>query len=280
MRPILDQDVPAVSRFLYEHMNRRPGIQGWRRLMAPPWEVPQPNHGFQLVTQSGIVGAYVAVYSSRTIDGLERRICNLAAFCVLPEHRQHGLRLYRAILAQRGFEFTDLSPSGNVIKLNERMGFKRLDTASSLVPNYPRPLGRKIVVSDDPEVVRSNLVGADLAYFDDHRNATAARHLVASAGGAYAYLIYRRDRRKNLPIFASPLYVGGSSSLLESAWPAVSTYLLRRGLLATLAERRVLGFVPTGGVALRTPRQKMFRSRTVGLDDIDYLYSELTLLEW
>jgi hypothetical protein len=77
------------------------------------------------------------------------------------------------------------------------------------------------------------------------------------------------------------LYAGGSTDLLESAWPQVASHLLlRHGALATLAERRILGFVPNGGVVLRSPRAKMFRSGNVSADAIDYLYSELTLLEW
>ena len=92
--------------------------------------------------------------------------------------------------------------------------------------------------------------------------------------------MYRRDRRKRLPLFASPLYAGGDVELLEGSWPAVGAHLLRRGLAATLAEKRVLGFTPRGiGHELVAPRVKMYRG-DAGEGDIDYLYSELTLLQW
>ena len=58
------------------------------------------------------------------IDGRVERFCNLGAWCVLPEHRFHALRLLKALLAQDGYHFTDLSPSGNVVGLNERLGFR------------------------------------------------------------------------------------------------------------------------------------------------------------
>ena len=55
---------------------------------------------------------------------------------------------------------------------------------------------------------------------------------------------------------------------------------LGRGLAVTLAERRVLGFSPGGpGRELARPRVKMYRGG-VGAEDVDYLYSELTLLQW
>jgi hypothetical protein len=92
--------------------------------------------------------------------------------------------------------------------------------------------------------------------------------------------MYRCDRRKRLPVVASPLYVGGDAAVLEAAWPIVASHLLGRGLVATLAERRVLGFVPAGpGRELAMPRTKMYRG-AVGAEAVDYLYSELTLLQW
>ena len=117
--------------------------------------------------------------------------------------------------------------------------------------------------------------------YRDHRDAAAARHVVITRGNDYAYLVFRKDRRKRLPIFATPLYVGGSRELLRAAWPRIAAHLLlRHGLAATLAEPRVLGFTPKLGRKLSTPRTKMFRSKTVPADRLDYLYSELTLLEW
>ena len=97
-----------------------------------------------------IVGAHLAFYSERVIDGRLERFCNLGAWCVLPEHRFHALRLLKALLAQDGYHFTDLSPSGNVIGLNTRLGFRFLDTTATAIPNLPWPSrpGRDTISSD------------------------------------------------------------------------------------------------------------------------------------
>ena len=58
---------------------------------------------------------------------------------MLEQYRLHGLKLLTSLLAQEGYHFTDLSPSGNVIALNERLGFEFLDTTTALVPNLPWP---------------------------------------------------------------------------------------------------------------------------------------------
>jgi hypothetical protein len=281
VRPIRAEDADAVSGFLHEHLNPRVARAAWGALLAPPWRVDAPNHGFQLVSDATIVGALVAVYSDRDVRGEQLRFCNLAAFCVREDFRSHSFRLLRATLAQRGFEFTDLSPSGNVVALNERLGFAALDTSTRVAPNLPSVPRRSVTVSDDPAVVAGVLRESDVRVYRDHRDAPAARHIVVIAGGEYSYVMVRKDRRKGLPVFASVLYVGGNTGLLRSAWPQVASHLLvRQGALATLAERRILGFVPRLGVDLSTPRAKMFRSASVPAEAIDYLYSELTLLEW
>ena len=79
-----------------------------------PWKVERPTTASCSSTDDAVVGAYLAFYSERTIDGRAERFCNLGAWCVLPEHRFHSLRLLKALLAQDGYHFTDLSPSGNV----------------------------------------------------------------------------------------------------------------------------------------------------------------------
>ena len=282
VREIGPDDTDRVSRFLHAQLNPRVPVPAWAALLRPPWATDAaPNHGVQLVdAEEQVVGAYLAVYSTRA--GGRRRVCNLAAFCVVEEHRLHALRLVRSLLNQQGFVFTDLSPSGNVPAMNERLGFHHLDTTTRLVLNLPAPRGR-VRVTEDPAALQATLTGWDATVYRDHREAPAARHLLVDDGNGdgHAYLMYRRDRRKRLPVFASPLHVGGNAGVLERAWPAVGSHLLARGLAATLAERRVLGFTPAGpGRQLARPRPKMYRDEPGGDAAVDYLYSELTLLQW
>lgn len=282
LRPILEEDVDRVSSFLHERLNRRLSSATWRSVLAPPWQSAAPNRGFQLVQDGHVIGVYAAVYSQREVEGATIRFCNLAAFCVLEEYRTHSLRLVRALLRQKGYEFTDLSPSGNVVALNERLGFIRLDTSTRLTPNLPAIARRGVTISGDPAVIEAVLTGVDAALYRDHRHAAAARHLVVvSADGEYAYLVFRKDRRKRVAVFATPLYAGGSRSLLRAAWPQVASHLLLTHALAvTLAEPRILGFTPRLGMTLSSPRARMFRGGIVSADQVDYLYSELTLIEW
>lgn len=282
VRPISAGDATPVADFLCRHLNPRLSPGDWLPLIAPPWgNQDAPNHGFQLLDGDEVVGAYIAVYSVRTTQTAAVPVCNLAAFCVRDDHRGHALRLVRAMLKQPGYEFTDLSPSGSVIALNERMGFVHLDATTSLVGNLPGIVPGGVTVSGASGVMSDALTGRDAEIYRDHLAAPAARHVLVQREGAYAYLMFRRSTRKRLPWFAAPLHVGGDPGLLQRAWPGVAAHLLvRHRLPFTLAEERVLGFLPKAGVRLQDVRPKMALTKQLAVEDVDYLYSELTLLEW
>lgn len=279
--PIVDPDATVVAEFLHDELNSHVSVEAWCALLQPPWGGDGPNHGFQLRVGGRIVGAYAAVYSEREVEGTTVPVCNLAAFCVLEGYRMHSLQLVRALLKQRGYVFTDFSPSGNVVAMNERLGFERLDDATRLVVNLPRWPRRGVRLSQDPAVLAASLRGRDADVYRDHRTAAAARHLLVQRGDEYSYLVFRADSRRRLRLFATPLYVGGSRSLLKSAWGQVRGHLLlRHGLAFTLAERRLLSFGLGLGVELRNPRPKMIRGDALPPKDVDYLYSELALVSW
>jgi GNAT superfamily N-acetyltransferase len=279
VRPITATDVVQVAEFLHRHLNRRLPASVWAEAIVAPWSTSSENHGFMLVSEQEVVGAYLAFYSERLINGASERFCNLAAFCVLEEHRGQGLRLVRALLSQPKYHFTDLSPSGNVVELNKRLGFTSLDTATVLVPNLPWSPVRDIKLVSERKMIEETLVGTDLKVYRDHREAAAARHILITRGTEQCYVVVRRDRRKNLPLFASILYAGNPELLRQSIHHFCAHLLLRHRVPFTLAEIRLVGFTPRG-IPLRHPRPKMFKSKTLGPGAIDYLYSELTCVAW
>lgn len=279
--PILAADVPAVAAFLHENLDKRLTADQWAAAMVPAWPTHRRDHGFVLRNGPEVVGAYLAFYSERQVEGATRRICNLAAWCVQEEHRTASLRLLRAMLGQQGYSFTDLSPSGNVVPINERLGFEHLDTTTACVLNLPwPPRSRRARVISDPGRMACVLTGVDLEAFRAHAGSRAARHVVIVVGGEPCYVMFRRDRRKRLPLFASILYVGNTHVLRAGATALFRHLLLRHGIPLTLAELRIVGFRPTPSVMLRASRPKMFRSPDMGPAQIDYLYSELTEVAW
>jgi hypothetical protein len=282
LSPITEHDLDDVGAFLHSHLNPRLSAHDWSASMTPAWSVEAPNRGFLLRDGSVVVGAYLAFYSERTIAGQLERFCNLGAWCVLETHRSHGVRLLRAMLGQKGYHFTDFSPSGSVVPLNRRLKFVDLDTSTVLVPNLPWPLGARGVrlVSDDHEI-ESLLTGEDLRRYHDHRAAAAARQFVLKdEHGRLCHVVVRKDRRRKVPLFASILHVGDPEVFARHQGIVYRHLLLRHGAAATLVEPRVTGRAPRRGRRLASARPKMFRSSSLKAEDIDYLYSELTCVAW
>lgn len=274
-------DVLPVAEFLHAQLNPRIMAETWAAAIIPPWAIIQPNHGFMLRMGQQVVGVYLAFYSERKIEGRSEQFCNLAAWCVLEEYRSHGLRLLRALLSQKGYHFTDLSPSGSVVALNTQLKFSHLDVTTALIPNLPWPLwSTRIKVISEPLEIERTLRGRDLEIYRDHARAAAARHVVIVNGGENCYVMFRKDRRKNLPLFASILYVGNPKLFRIIAGYVFRHMLVRHGILATLAELRVIDYRPKPSIILKSTRPKMYRSMNLLPDQIDYLYSELTCVAW
>lgn len=278
--PIRDEDVRVVGDFLHRHLNSRLSGEQWARSAMPTWSTDAPNHGFLLREGDHLVGVYLAFYSQRTVDGQTRRVCNLAAWCVLEEHRAHGVRLARAMLRQKGYDFVDLSPSGNVVDLNTRLGFEFLDTTTALVPNVPLASPRGVSVLTRPIDIERALDDRELALYRDHRHARAAWHFVVKVGDESCYVVARRDRRKRMPVFATLLHVSDPAVLARAGHAPYRHLLLRHRTLVTLAEHRVAGRPPRLSRPLRAPRRRMYRSPQTPAESIDYLYSELTCVPW
>lgn len=279
VRTIASGDLPAVGEFLHQHLNTRLSPGTWAAALHPGWSSPGPGHGVALWDGERLVGVYAAFYSERTIAGRSERFCNLAAWCVLDEHRAQGLRLVRAMLSQPGYTFTDLSPSGNVVALNERLGFVRLDTSGALVLNTPSVPRRGVRLVTDPAAIETLLDGEELQIYRDHAAAAATHHLVLVADGRACHVMWRRVTRKNLRAFAALLHISDRGLFRDVGGHAYGYLLARHGIPFTLVERRTVGVVPRLSVAVMG-RPKMMRSSTVAPVDVDDLYSELTCVPW
>jgi hypothetical protein len=279
--PITDADVDEVAEFLHAHLNARVSVEDWSRAMHVPWIVDAPNHGFMLLDGASIVGCYLAFYSERRMGGRTERFCNLGAWCVLPDYRFHSLRLLNRLLAQVDYHFTDLSPSGPTVAVNTRLKFRSLNTTTALIANVPWPWwpGRTLI-SSDPAVIERTLQGQDLELYRDHQRSRAARHALLMRGGDSCYVMFRKDRRKNLPLFATILYVSDPELFRKMIGPFVRHLLFRHGALGTLAELRIVRYRPRYSLLLRSSRPKMFKSLHLQPDQIDDLYSELACVAW
>jgi hypothetical protein len=278
LRPITDDDLDTVARFLHTHHDSDVPVDSFRRSFAAHHSEARPNSGVMLIDDDDVVGAYLAYYSDRLVDGRVHRICNLGSWCVLPEYRHHSLKMANAILRQEGFDFLDLSPSATVAALNKRLGFDYFDDRAVILPALPWPWHPE-GISSDPLVIERALSGDELQLYNDHRDAPAARHVVLRDRDGVCYVVLRMEKRKRLPV-AIVVHASRPEMLRRMIRPFGGFALLRQRAVAVLIELRWLdGQVPAGSIQWRLP-PKMYRSPTLNPRDIDYFYSELLYLQW
>lgn len=281
--PIRASDLPRVADYLHAHHRGHFTAEEWARSgLATPWNAePPPNHGFMLLDGDDIAGVIIAMYSKRLVDGLEIDLCNLSSWHVRPDYRLHSFRLLRAALSQDGFQFTDLTPTEEVQRVNLRLGFEYIDTTTALIPNLPwPPFAPGTTITVDRGTIERRLSGRALEIYRDHRHAIPARHVLLSGPNRSCYVMYRRERRKKLPLFASLLYVSDPEAFVSMARPFLRHLLVKHGILATLVDSFIVDYRPRLSIQLRRHRPKMIRAGELEPSKIDalYLYSDLTAL--
>jgi hypothetical protein len=277
VRAITDADAPRLGEFLAAQFAGRPPPSVWARAVLFQWQVDRPNAGYMLVDDGVIVGAHLAHYAERTIDGKRERFCNLGAWAVLPAYRVHALRLLMALIRQDGYHFTDLTPRPHVVAINRRLGFAFLDTSTILVPNIPIiPWIHHVAVTSDPAVLARTLTGDELQIYKDHAMAPAARHVMLIRGDESCYVMFR-TRLWHRARIACVLHVSDPDAFVKLVRPLRHHLLLHHGAVATQVETRLVERLPRPRRACRRP-PKMFLSSRLAPDQIDDLYSELVCL--
>lgn len=279
LRPIGRADIAAVAGFLHRELNPRVAEATWASAMQMPWLAEPPNHGFVLERDGEIVGANLAFYARRHWDGQDVDVVNLGALCVVEGQRHHALRLVRAVLGQRGHEFTDFSPSGNVVELNRRLGFVALDTTTVLTVNLPWP-GSRAGILTGPAEIETRLDGDSAQVYRDLRGSGALHHLFIVDGARGCHVALRRDRRKGLPLFVTVVHVSDPELFRRHRRRVFAYALLTLRAPFTLLELRVVRHRPRLAYRLPTARPKMVKTKKIDPESVDYLYSELTELPW
>ncbi|OBG86498.1 hypothetical protein A5699_21530 [Mycobacterium sp. E802] len=275
---ITDADVGEVAEFLRTNHNHR--VPWTASCSTMPWKVQAPNRGFMLRDGHRVVGTLLALYSERMIAGRLERFCNMSSWCVLPDYRSRSILLLKALLAQDDYHFTVLSPDEGPQEILAWHKFRFLDTSAAFIPNLPWPtIPGRTKVSADPAVLERTLAGTELQIYRDHAHALAAHHVVLTRGRESCYVMYREFRRRGLPLFAIILYVSDPELFHRMLIPLTRHLLVRRGLVATLAEQRIIERNPLLSLRL-TNWAKMYRSTSLGAEQIDYLYSELVCVPW
>lgn len=272
LEPVTADTLPEFAAFLHQHLDPSRSPQQWVDGFITPWMPGQPNHGFVIREQGQIVGGIGTFYADRLIEGRAEKVCNITSWCVLDSHRQHSMRLAMAVVAQKGFHFTDFSPTKVVVGMLQFLKFRPLDNQQVAALNLPWPVFDGMTLISDTSTITQRLIGHALKVCEDHLRFPWLQHVLIGRPGAWCHVIYKRRHFKGLPA-AEILHVS-DRDLMSAGWHRLSRHLLLRGMLGTLVERRVWGPKPWPSVIRSGFNPPLYLSETLQDEQIDYLYSE------
>jgi len=282
LHPIQDPDLEPFCAFLRTHLNSTIPQKDWVAAFRRPWmpnNLDKPNNGFLIRDDSSdIVGGIGAIYSQQTIASQPERLCNITSWCVLEAYRAQSMRLAMAVVSQAGYSFTDLTPTDVVADSLKFLKFKAMDPTILLLPHKPWAAGGGARVVDDPARVEGQLPPAALDNWQAHRDLPWLSHAAIGSGQQWCHVVYKTIRVKKL---RCAKIIGCSDAGLLLRWHGAlgRHLLLRRGMVGSWVEQRLLPHRPEGAIELHGYKAKMFRSDTLSEAQISNLYSELTALD-
>ena len=248
LAPITGDDVPEVGAFLHHHLNPRLSAQEWAASIVPPWRSSRRTTASLLADGRGGRRPTSPSTPSGSSTARCEDFCNLGAWCVAggaPVPRACGC--CGPLLAQRGYHFTDLSPSGNVVPLNRAAAVRApRHRRPRWCRTCPRPCRAASASSTDPAEIE-RVARAAATWRSSATTATRARPGTSCSRRRrpHCYVMFRKDRRKGLPVFASILLRRRPRAAAASRCPArPAPAAAPRRCSATLAELRVVGGRP------------------------------------
>jgi hypothetical protein len=262
---------------------RNPPIpaERWRRLFHYSWPCEERMRGFVLRDGERVVGFFGTILYERTIEGRVEKFANLTSWVTLPEYRSHSLRLFEAVVSIKDRTLTCHTAIPTIYPLYLRFGFKNLETKWIVLLPVPAPWwphrwfrGR---ITTNPDVIATQLRGVQREFFVHLRSADCEQMLITYRG-AVCHVVYTRTKGRRYH-FSRIHHVSNreifSACLGHIRWRMA---LANRTLLLAMDERLYEGERPRLSRETNLAQVAVYRSETLRPEQIDNLYSEVTLL--
>ena len=259
----------------------------WRQLFVDHSRLQNDNFGWVLVDGSDVVGFVSTIVSERTTRGETVRLCNLSNWIVKDKYRAHSLALHGKVVADKSVTITNLSPTPQVLKLIEKLGFTVMDRSERII--LPAVTAR--ILRDRCEILTENraldgaLEGERLRFFRDHQ-LPHNRHVLLRTRAGDCYVMMNRSWktiRGNLRLpFARVHHISAPDIFVRHLEKLVVRVAASFKVVAMIVDDRMLhgavpwhSFMRPGG-----ERKAAFRSEKLTAEDIDGLYTEAVLLNY
>ncbi len=287
IREARGDDFERVYPLLLEFENSHLSRESWRQLFIDHSGLQNDRFGWVLVDGDNVVGFVSTILSERKIRGETVRLCNTSSWIVKPAYRAHSLALHAKVIADKSVTVTNLSPTAQVLKLLERLGFTLMDKSERIILPVvtARTLTDDCKVLTEPSSIRSALKDENLRFFTDHQ-LPFNHHVLLRTSAGDCYVMMNRALKTIGGKFQFPFarvhYIGAPDIFTRHLEKLVVRVAASFKVAAMIVDNRMLhgavpwhSFMRPGG-----DRTAAFRSNWLVADDIDGLYTEATILNY
>ena len=273
---IESRHIPAVAAFLNQHMNSAFSVDEWANGLQACWDDDAPNHGYMLQVDGDIVGVLCAIYSIQHVNGRNERFCNPHTWCVLEPYRKQSVPLVLSVIRQEGYHFTMFSPNKDGEQIFSYLGFKPLDRTKLILPHTPSPkvFSKGDIFTENLDKVLPQELAKCAA---DHRPYPWIRSFAFRSGDEFCLVFYKPGKYKKMPC-ANITYIS-NKALFKKCWGAIKNHLLfKKGLFVTRIDGRFLEHPPALSFKTHDGPARFYLSNELGPAQVEYIYSELTVM--
>jgi hypothetical protein len=279
-------DFPKVYPLLLEFPNgAQVSREEWRQLFVDHWGFQDGKFGYVLEHGDEIVGFISTIYSERVVRGERLRFCCISNWIVKEQHRDGSLALLSKILALKGVEITNLTPTPALLQMFEKLKYTLFDRTERVVfPCLSPALARPCSILTDPAAI-AEVAGDEVRRFVlDHR-LPYNRHVLIRSDEGDCYVMFDRSYKAirgstRLP-FARVHHISNAPVFARHAARLVLKVMATSRVFGLVIEERMLrGERIWHSVQRSGKRQGSFRSNKLTADDVDNLYAEHVLLNY
>ena len=271
--------IPEIQQFLHTNMGKV-SFEAWRNILDCRW-IPENDRFGAVVMDGGRVRGFLGiVFADRMLGGTNQRTGNITSWFLEPGMRRAGLgqEMLDLVTFARHVTYTATSPNFRSGALLEKIGWQVLEDKKFSWNFTGKAPDAGFSMATGPDLPFERLDSASQAILRDHQGLNMTPHMVQPPGEAHFFLVtylkYKGDDIATHEI----LHVSDRESFSRHA-RQVANCLLDNDKSVLSADSR---FSASGVSCDRQNTieiKRYFKSPCLTRFDIDFLYSEIVLLD-
>jgi len=287
IREARSNDFDRIYPLLLEFKNLNLRKDDWRQLFRDHSGLQNNQFGWVLLDGEEVVGFVGTILSQRNVRNQTVRMCNMSSWVVKQQYRAHSLALQAKVMADKSVTITNLSPTQQVLKLMEKLGFTLMDKSERIILPVvtTRTFTDQCEILTEAGAVGRALTGEHLRFFRDHR-LPFNHHILLRAPEGDCYVMMNRSLKaiwRNVRVpFGRVHHISAPHIFVRHLDRLVVRVATSLKVVAMIVDDRMLNraapwhsFMRPGG-----ERKAAFRSEVLSAEEIDGLYTEAVLLNY